>query len=74
MTESKDSKSPKLDSPQPSQHRGKGWSRNVMQLAKQDARAQPWKKSFKEHDKGEIGEDWCNLKLPHDVQGNNMAA
>ena len=53
---------------------GGPWARMVMEKAAGDGRDQPWKRTFKDHDRNEVAEDWCNLMLPHNVQGNNMAA
>lgn len=59
---------------QPTPSRDMSWTQKVMKNFEQDVREQPWKQKFKDHDKGDIEEDWCNLKLPNNVQGNNMAA
>jgi len=50
------------------------WASKASQTAKDDKRDQPWKKAFPVADQGIVEEDFCNLKLDHDVQGNSMAA
>jgi hypothetical protein len=50
------------------------WAEKIVRAENEDKREQPWKKAFKDHDKGIVEDDWCNLKLPNGVQNNNMAA